>query len=362
MIDLFVLLTPLLLLGVVALLGFAGCVFHAGSVGNSLTCNPPSGPIEGGTPVTITAEEGTFGSNVTATFGNAQPVPATYVVGSDYAQVTATTPPQQSAGPVTVKVNFVYPPGSPLGTDFGDVETDQAFTYTNPPVTLLQAALTNTPASGNNPATAQAMLNEFGSPNKLVVVTVQWGGTGSPALSSNVSGVNFNQVAPPDTFLGPHGQVATYYAFVDLSNGLTVTATVPSSPETDLSLLVSAYDNVDAGVPANPASQQNNFVTGTGTGATAHPPILAFQTSSLASGDLIYAVAIERANSGVSGGNWAPGAGFTAPAGAGTFIMLEYHVLQQADINPQGVNVTATDATAPNSSYWYLFAMAIKQA
>jgi len=212
-------------------------------------------------------------------------------------------------------------------------------------VTPLQAVLTNQSASGN-PVQAQASLGK--SPgSELVVVTVQWGGTGLVTLSPAMN------LVEKDSFSGPAGQVATYYAFVDLSNGLTVTASVPSSPETDLSLLVSAYDNVDAGGPVNPTSQQKTFAT---------PTTLSFPISSQAPGDLIYAVAIERKASGGSAGSWSPGAGFTAYAGAGNFIMLEYQGLQQTDINAGSVNVTATDSTALNTYYWYLFAMALPQA
>jgi hypothetical protein len=345
MIDLFVLLTPLLLLGVVALLGFAGCVFHAGSEANSLTVSPSSGTVDGGTMVTISADEGTFGSNVTAAFGNAPAVPATYVIGSDYAQVTATTPPQQSAGAVDVTVDYLDPSGQS-----GSIETDQAFTYNLLPVTPLQPpALTNQPVGNSS---VSATLNAFAAPNRLVVVTVQWGGAGTLTLTSAPT-VTFNRVEMDPFTLGPAGQVATFYAFADLSGGITITATLGTPTAlTDLSLLVSAYDNVDAGGPVLATNQQNKF-----SGAA---PALQFGTSSLAVGDLIYAVAVERGGGGASKGTWTPGANLTELAGQGGFIMLEYEVLQQADITAGQVNLTATDATAPAAGLWYLFAMALK--
>jgi hypothetical protein len=351
MIDLFVLLTPIFLLGIVALLGFVGCDRLLGlsqiTAPPTLTISPASGPSAGGTLVTITASaEGTFDSNIFVTFGSAQPVPGSYVFTSDYAQATATTPPQL-VGAVDVTVTYDDPSGQS-----GSITQSGAFTYNvGTPVVPLQAVIANQPASGNNQAQAKASLSEFGTPNKLVVVTVQWGGEGSLTLSPPFD--QDQQQVELDDFSGPKGQVATYYAFVDLSEGLTVTATVTSSPETDLSLLVSAYDNVDPVKPTFPAQQQSNF---------ASQPTLQFQTSTLALGDLIYAVAAEREDSGVSAGKWVPGAGFTASAGAGTSIMLEYYVLRQTDITAGNVNVTATDATAPNTNYWYLFAMAIKQA
>jgi hypothetical protein len=351
MIDLFVLLTPLLLLGVVALLGFAGCSFHAGAADTyGLTINPNSGPVTGNTPVTITAMDTSdtppqptqvFGSSVTVTFGSAAPVPASI---TDQTTVTTTTPPNPIPGPVDVTVSFQYPGGSITGS----IEQDGGFTYNQlPPLTPLQAAVTSQPVGSK---TASASLGVFAAPNKLVVVTVQYGGAGDLTLSSSPS-VAFTEIES-DLLLGPQGQVATYYAFADLSAGLSVTATISTqSTPNELSVLVSAYDNVDAGGPVLATNQQNNFGSA---------PALQFTTSSLAPGDLIYAVAVERGGAGLSKGAWSPGANFTPFVGQGGFIMLEYEVLQQADITAGQVSVAATDSAAPAAGLWYLFAMGLK--
>jgi hypothetical protein len=353
MIDLFVLLTPLLLLGVVALLGFAGCSFHAGEAADTyaLNINPSSGPLAGNTTVTITAEDtsGTtpvpaqlFGSNVTVAFGSLTAVPASI---TDETTVTDVTPASPTAGAVDVTVTYDYPGQSTSSS----ITQSGGFTYNPAPVlTPLQAVVTNQPVGST---TASASLGVFAAPNKLVVVTVQYGGAGDLTLSSSPT-VAFTEIES-DLLIDAQGQVATYYAFADLSAGLSVMATISTqSTPNELSVLVSAYDNVDAGGPVLPANQQNNF------GSAA--PALQFATTSLAAGDLIYAVAVERGGAGLSKGTWSPGANFTPFAGQGSFIMLEYDLLQQADITAGQVNVTATDSSAAVGGLWYLFAMALK--
>src|ERR1700745_1477224 len=101
--DLFVILTPFLLLGVIALLGFVGCnqVFGLHETELAITVDsvtPQSGSTQGGTRVRITG--GTFDSGATVTFDG---VAATNVDASSHA-INADTPGPHSSGPVDVPV------------------------------------------------------------------------------------------------------------------------------------------------------------------------------------------------------------------------------------------------------------------
>lgn len=100
MIDALLLLTPLFLLGVVALLGFVGCNQVFGLVPTGLEAeitglNPASGPSVGGTKVQV------FGSNLTgvdgATFGGVSVAGFSPVSDSE---IDVVTPPNPPARPV----------------------------------------------------------------------------------------------------------------------------------------------------------------------------------------------------------------------------------------------------------------------
>src|SRR5262249_13877361 len=148
-------------------------------------------------------------------------------------------------------------------------------------------------------------------------------------------------------------QVATFYAIVDLSSGLTVNANLSVASTTDFNLLLSAYDHADpASAPTSPISKQ-----GTGTNPA---PSLTLQTSALAAGDLIYASAVARNSSLVLNGSWSPGAPFTAEAGQNDYLLLANYVLQQSDVDAGQINITAADANGTATSRWYLYGAAIK--
>jgi IPT/TIG domain len=347
MIDLFLLLTPFLLLGVVALLGFAGCHFQPRGVGSPLTIDPTSGPTSGGTAVTITGSDEAFQYPVTVKFdaGNAGEVDVTGTV-TNSTTVTAITPPH-AAGDVGVEVDYSVD-GNNYSNTLGD---NNYYTYTEVDlvvVPLLPPALSRKTTGTTN----SAQLPAFSAGTKLVVVTVQWGaGTGVTLNTPTSPGVTFTQIGTTD-MLNPQ-QVATFYGFADLSTGITVTATLSGNTSTDFNLLVSAYDNVDlTTTPQLPASQQ-------GTGLS---PALAFTTSALAPGDMLYAVAIARGAGSVLKGSWSAGQGFNGEIGQNDYLLLEVDVLQQTDINSGQVSVTAADGDATATSRWYLFAIAVKHA
>src|SRR5580704_14061136 len=166
MIDLFVLLTPILLLGVVALLGFAGCQFTANQDAGTISISPTSGLSSGGTAVTITGQNATIQSNAMVTFGEAStdtPVPATIVGTPPSLSVTAQTP-AHAAGSVDVILTY----NSEDGDNWRDL-ISYGFTFYDP-VTPVGVVLT-IPAT--NVKTQSASLPAVPC-NTLVVVTVIW--------------------------------------------------------------------------------------------------------------------------------------------------------------------------------------------
>jgi hypothetical protein len=72
MIDPFVLSAPFLLLAIIALLGFVGCLSKPDPPVAQLAIAPNSGPTTGGTQVVITSPGAGFAGNPTVTFGTAQ--------------------------------------------------------------------------------------------------------------------------------------------------------------------------------------------------------------------------------------------------------------------------------------------------
>ena len=348
MIDLFVLLTPIFLLGVVALLGFAGCQFTPNEDAGTITISPTSGLSSGGTAVTITGQVATIQSNAMVTFGESStdtPVPATIVdMGLS---VTAQTP-AHAAGAVDVILTY----NSKDVDNWRDL-ISYGFTFYDP-VTPVGTVLT-IPAT--NVKTQSASLPAVPG-NKLVIVTVVWGTSGGTALASlTAPGVTFSQIGTTD----PLGLefVATFYAVADLTSGITVTATLNTASAQDFDILISAYDHADP-TPVGPVSNRG---TGTGSVSGTTAPSLPFSIAALAPGDMIYAVAIAGNAADKLVGSWKPGQNLTAQIGQNGYLMLEVRVLQQSDIDMGTFPITATDSMAvnpPNASRWYLFGMAVR--
>jgi hypothetical protein len=357
MIDLFILLTPILLLGVVALLGFAGCTFHANEDVETFIISPTFGVATGGTAVTITGAYAGFQSNASVLFGESASdvaVPGTIVGGPPSATITAVTP-AHTAGFVDVKLSY--------NTEDGDSHQDllsSGFDFYDP-VALVGAAL---PPPKVNVKVQTASLPAIPG-SKLVVVTVVWGtnaGNAPPTLTA--PGVTFTQIGTTD----PLGLefVATFFAVADLTSGITVTATLNVASTQDFDVLISAYDHADP-VPSGPFSTRG-VGNGMAPGTTA--PLLPFTISGLLPGDLIYAIAIAGNAVDKLSGFWNPGLNLIAAAGQNGYLMLEFRVVRQSDLDaaatavPAGTfPITATDEAAtnpPNASRWYLFAMAIK--
>ncbi len=344
MIDLFVLLTPILLLAVVALLGFAGCGFHPSEDVGMISIAPTSGVSSGGTTVTVTGQYATILSNAMVTFGEASsdtPVPAT--IANMGLSVTAQTP-AHAAGTVDVILTYNT-------EDYGNLRDliSNGFTFYDP-VTPAGVVLT-IPAT--NVKTQSASLPPVPG-NKLVVVTVVWGISGGNTLKSlTAPGVTFSQIGTTD----PLGLefVATFYAVADLTAGITVTATLNTTSTQDFDILMSAYDHADP-TPVSPAATR-------GIGP-APAPLVPFPIAGLVAGDLIYAVAIAGNAADKLVGSWQPGANLNAQIGQGGYLMLEVRALQQSDIDAAQSTgtfpITAKDSAATSTSRWYLSGMAIR--
>jgi hypothetical protein len=327
MIDLFVILTPILVLGIIALLGFVGCdqVFGLKPVDPRISVDavfPDSGTPAGGTNVVIAGSE--FQAGCTVTFGGN---PASNIVVLNDKKITAVTP-QHSAGLVDVTV-------AKTGEFAGILEG--AFTFAA--VTHLQ-----TVAIAGGGSSLSVPLPDFGS-GTLIVAAVEWGGN----ATVTVSGAAFTQIEID--ILNPQ-KVATFSA-TNVSGPITVTATLNAPTTTEANLLVSAYDFAGA-APDGPGSAH-----GTGTSA-----ILPLQTSALSPGDLLYSVAIARTGGAVLSGALIPGAApaFTAEAGAGSYRLVQDYVLQSTDVAAGQVNVGATNTSGTTTSVWYIFAMRIPHA
>jgi hypothetical protein len=338
MIDLFVILTPILLLGVIALLGFIGCnqFFGLQDVQPRIGVNsisPQSGSTQGGTRVRITG--GNFDPAATVTFDT---LPATSVdVSGDI--INATTPGPHSSGPVDVTVT------NPDGNSGTLAASDPAsFSYaavTNIGQTLIVSGVNN--AGG---ATAQASVAFLDSP-KLVVVTVFWPTVSGTLASLTITGGSFQTALKTDVWSGYN--VQTFYAEkVMPSSNVAVTATL-SSPTTasPWNMCVTVYDNVNASSPMYAPNSLNSVSTTTITPIT---------VDALDASDLIYAVAIAQTAGGafITSGSLSAGPNFT-PEQSAAYVLIE----DQQTTAAGPISVTASTA-GTNTGRWYLLAAGIR--
>src|SRR5258708_36017344 len=152
MMDAFVILTPILLLGVIALLGFVGCnwAFGISQTGLLMTVtgvSPSSGPTQGGQQVIVTGSS--FDSNPTVTFGGAAATVTNAAPGFIVLQT-----PAHGSGAVDVVVT------NPDGNT-GTLASTDLLHYTYAAVANLGTAIV--PAKGAG--TAQASVAVPDSPN-----------------------------------------------------------------------------------------------------------------------------------------------------------------------------------------------------
>jgi hypothetical protein len=181
---------------------------------NPTTVSPASGPIAGGTPVTLTGQN--FTSGATVTFGGAA---ATSVVVVSATQITANTPPH-----VQGKVNVVVT--NPNGQS---ATLASGFTFVAPAPILTAVSPASGPIAGGTPVTLTGQNFTSGA-------TVTFGGAAATSVVV-VSATQITANTPPHAqgkanvvVTNPNGQSAT------LANGFTFGApTVTSvSPTTGL--------------------------------------------------------------------------------------------------------------------------------
>jgi|GEM_PF-3424900 len=340
MIDSFVILTPFLLLGVVALLAFVGCDIVFGLQGFQPVApavsavTPLTGPIQGGTLVNITGSDLPAGAMVT--FGG---TPATDVMGSG--QVITTITPPHSSGAVDLVVT------NPTRPDlFGTLSSTDPGHFTYAGVTHVQTLIV--PGVDNSGgATAQANL-AFADPPKLLIIAVVWP-TGAGTLASLVIDGGVPHSLRTDVWSGYNVQVF-YVLSVPGGSNVAVTATLsaPSSPSS-WDLCVSVYDAADpASAPYAPNSANN----------VASSTITPISIAAIDGSDLIYALAIAQTAGGsfISGTGLSAGPRFLQEATNGAFLVEDQQITAAGP-----VSVTAgTAGTA--TGRWYIFATGIKHA
>ena len=322
MIDSFVLLTPILLLGIIALLGFVGCdrVFGLVEVKSNpqiSSIDPASGTPNGGTAVTITGSD--FEQTPTVTFGGTA---ATNVTFDSQTQLSATTP-QHSPATVDVVVKNSDGQSSPLGTKF-----------TFAAVTLSGTAQAKQ-LSGNPPISLTLSGTQIGS---VIVVTVSWGLAGTIAVSDGAN--TYNDIGPGNW---SGRQAECFYAVNNAGGDLTITASGPGTTG-PCSLCATEYIQADTMNPVYGFSSKASPSVGGALNVT---------VTTAAQGDLLYAVAFAQ------NGNLAVGPGFTlersASLGPVSLVIADQPVSAPG---PTNVDITNSVSTSP----WVILALAIRHA
>ncbi|MGA9979762.1 MAG: IPT/TIG domain-containing protein [Candidatus Sulfotelmatobacter sp.] len=326
MIDLFVLLTPIFLLGIVALLGFVGCdqIFGLQSTGlepQISNVQPNSGPSVGGTRVQI------FGSGFTdlngATFGG---VTGTNVQPVNDSEVDAVTPPH-APGPVDVVLTGN---GSPLSS---------SFTFTYYAIGFVQANASE--QNGNGPITV-TLPNPTTKGNLLIVAVSYAGPSSSTVTLSDNLGDTFAQAG-----IGPWLRQSRLFYVPNIFGGnVTITATLGSGATGPSSICVSEYSGASAVYGFSTAHSQN-------TGTAGIETIAGVSVQPAQSGDLVYVVVFASKDT-----NLLAGANFTPRETPVTSLLVEDSTA--AVTAPQAV---ATDDTTGGTFVpWVALAVGVRTA
>lgn len=331
MMDAFVLLTPILLLGVVALLAFVGCDRLLGLSevdppivtieANQVT--PASGPTVGGTPVKILGSGFSFVDQVT--FGG---VSANFVVTSN-SEIDATTPPNPSG-----TVNVVL-------TDTAEsVSNSSPLLFTYVAVNFVQTASSAQPTS----PPISVVLNNTTAGN-LLIAAVSYGGppAGSVTVSDNL-GNSFTLAGS-----GPWFRQSRIFYLPNIPGGtVTIKATGAGGATGPCSMCVSEYSGADQTLAA---------VYGFSTSASPSagtPGVETMQNVAVSPaqpGDIVYVVLFAaQATSLVAGPGFVP-----HPS---TFTSL---LVEDSTAAVTGAQAIATDDTTGGSFVpWVILAVAIK--
>ena len=330
MTDLFLILTPIFLLGIIALLGFVGCnqIFglHDVELRMEVTgVSPTSGPTQGGQQVIVTGSS--FDTSPKVTFGGADAT----VMEAASGIIVLQTPPH-SSGAVDVVVT------NPDGNT-GTLHSTDLLHYTYAAVTNLGSTI----VPGDNPGNAQASVSFSGSP-KLIVVTVLYE-TGR-TVSLAVTGGTFGPPIKSD--LWSSYKVETSYAvMVPPGPNVQITATLSSATVNFWYMCVTVYDNVDQNTPVYAPNSLNSV-----SSTTITPVTVQAQEAS----DLIYSVAVAMSAGGsfINVGGLAAGPGFQPQSNTG-FVLV-----QDQQVSAAGPITVTADTTGTNTGRWYLLAMGVK--
>jgi hypothetical protein len=337
MIDAFVLLTPILVLAIVALLGFVGCdrlwgldPVHSPSLAPN-NINPNKGPTKGGQAVTI------YGTGLstaqTVDFGGAQ----SSVSSPADSMIAVTTPPVSSGGVVDVTVI-----SSETGSD-GNLLTatlPQAYTYYA--LNFVQAAgslqATNPPLSVSLNSTTQG---------NLLIAAVQFGGTPSPSVSVSDNLGNTFTLAGSATWL----RRAQIFYLPNIPGGnVTITAAGMNGAAGPCSICVSEYSGAD---PTSAAVYGFSSSASPSAGTAGVETVKGVAVTLASPDDLVYIVVFAARSNSVS---LVPGSGFTQrPSTIGDALIEE---------TATSVTTTQTIATVNTTGFtfaaWVALAVAIK--
>jgi IPT/TIG domain len=325
--DVFVLLTPIFLLVIVALFGFVGCQQLFGVVKGGYpdlvidSIAPTSGPSAGGTSVQI------LGS----AFLDADGVNFGSVDASDFSvdsssEITATTPAASSQGPVDVAVSnqgelsntvtFTY-------FDIGYVQSGSSVQTVNPPISV---ALANTTATN------------------LLIAAVSYAGpaAGSVTVADNLGNV-FTLAGS-----GPWFRQSRIFYLPNIPGGdVTITATGVGGASGPCAMCVSEYSGADATVNAI-----YNFSTAHSSNGPAGIETIEGVTVPLANaGDIAYVVVFASQDSAL-----AEGPNLTSRTSTVGLLLMEDSMAPLTAAQP----VATDDTTGGSFVPWVILAVAIK--
>ena len=329
MIDAFVLLTPILLLGVVALLAFVGCdrVFGLAEVGPPIIqadqVIPSSGPSVGGTPVQILGSDLSFVDQVT--FGG---VSANFVVMNSSA-IAATTPPNP-AGPANVV----------LTDTAASVSSSSPLVFTYVAINFVQ---TQSSAQATNPPIAVTLNNT--TQGNLLIAAVSYGGpaAGSVTVSDNL-GHSFTLAGNSPWFR----QSRIFYLPNIPGGTVTITATGAGGAAGPCSMCVSEYSGAD---PTAAAIYGFSTHASPSAGTAGVEVMQGVAAAPAQSGDIVYVVVFAAQSTSL-----VAGPGFVSRPSTTPSLLVEDNTAAVAAID----TVATDDTTGGSFVPWVVLAVAIK--
>jgi IPT/TIG domain len=332
MFDSFLILTPILLLGIVALFAFVGCnlVFGLGETILAIEVNqiiPSQGPAFGGTAVQI------LGTNFTGvdkvTFGGLDA--ASFTVKSD-TEIDAVTP--RVSGPQSAQVVVTRSTGSDAGSSSNNV----FFEYL-----ALGFVQTASAAQAGNPPISVALNNT--SQGNVLIAAVSYGGPAAGSVSVSDSLGNAFTLAGS----GPWFRQSRIFYLPDIPGGnLTITATGAGGATGPCSICVSEYSGAD---PSSAAIYGFSTKASPGTGTAGIEPIQGVAVALASSSDFAFVVVFAAQPTQITSG-----AGFTLRPSTTASLLVEDSATSIA-----GTQTVATiDSTGGGFVPWVALAVGIK--